>query len=122
MFRLGGGSQNDLVWINREGNRLRTFGALAHAQQVVLSPSGRRAAVQRMDTETGNADLWVVDLDTAIASRLTLDPAMDGDPAWSPDERSLAFTLDRTGRGGLVVGLRLRPRVAALRSRRLARC
>ena len=68
-------------------------------QQVVLSPSGRRAAVQRMDTDTGNADMWVVDLDTAIASRLTLDPAIDGDPAWSPDERSLAFTSFRTRRG-----------------------
>jgi eukaryotic-like serine/threonine-protein kinase len=99
VFRPGGGSQNDLVWIGRNGSRLGTIGAPAHTQQVVLSPSGRRAALQRMDTDTGNADLWVIDLDTAIASRLTLDPAIDGDPAWSPDERSLAFTSLRTGRG-----------------------
>jgi eukaryotic-like serine/threonine-protein kinase len=99
VFRPGGGSQNDLVWIGRDGNRVATVGAPAHYQQIVLSPSGRRAAVQRMDTDTGNADLWVVDLETAIASRLTLDPAMDGDPAWAPDERSLAFTSYRTGRG-----------------------
>ena len=99
VFRPGGGSQHDLVWISRDGNRRGLIGAPAHYQQVALSPSGRRAAVQRVDTDTGNADLWVVDLDTTIASRLTLDPAMDGDPAWSPDERSLAFTSYRTGKG-----------------------
>jgi eukaryotic-like serine/threonine-protein kinase len=101
VFRPGGGSQNDLVWIGRDGRRAGTVGAPAHYQQVVLSPGGRRAAVQRVDTDTGNPDLWVVDLDTAIASRLTLDPAMDGDPAWSPDERSLVFTSFRTGKGAV---------------------
>ncbi len=99
VYRPGGGSQNNLVWFGRDGRREGTVGDPAHYQQVVLSPSGRRAAVQRVDTDTGNADLWVVDLDTAIASRMTLDPAMDGDPAWAPDERSLAFTSFRSGPG-----------------------
>ena len=97
VYRPGGGSQNNLVWFGRDGRRAGTVGEPAHYQQVALSPSGRRAAVQRVDTDTGNADLWVVDLDTAIASRMTLDPAMDGDPAWAPDERSLAFTSFRSG-------------------------
>jgi Tol biopolymer transport system component len=99
VYRPGGGSQNDLVWFGRDGRREGTVGDPAHYQQVVLSPSGRRAAVQRVDTDTGNPDLWVIDLDTAIASRMTLDTAMDGDPAWSPDERSLAFTSFRSGPG-----------------------
>ena len=97
VYRPSGGSQNHLVWFGRDGRRAGSVGEPAHYQQVVLSPSGRRAAVQRVDTDTGNADLWVVDLDTAIASRMTLDPAMDGDPAWAPDERSLAFTSFRAG-------------------------
>ena len=99
VYRPGGGSQNNLVWFGRDGRRAGTVGDPAHYQQVVLSPSGRRAAVQRIDTDTGNADLWVVDFDTAIASRMTVDPAMDGDPAWAPDERSLAFTSFRSGPG-----------------------
>jgi Tol biopolymer transport system component len=99
VFRPGGGSQNNLVWFGRDGKRAATVGEPAHYQQLVLSPTGRRAAVQRIDTENGNPDLWVVDLDTAIASRMTTDPAMDGDPAWAPDERSLAFTTYRSGPG-----------------------
>jgi dipeptidyl aminopeptidase/acylaminoacyl peptidase len=55
--------------------------------------------VQRVDTDDGNADLWVVDLDTGITSRMTTHAAMDGDPAWAPDERSLVFTSYRSGPG-----------------------
>jgi eukaryotic-like serine/threonine-protein kinase len=97
VYRSGGSSASNMVWISREGRRTGTVGAPSYYQQVVLSPSGRRAVVQRIDTDTGNPDLWVVDLATGISSRLTLDPAMDADPAWSPDERNIAFTTFRTG-------------------------
>lgn len=99
VYRPGGGSQNNLVWFGRDGKRAATVGEPAHYQQITLSPSARRAAVQRVDTDTGNADLWVVDLDTGITSRMTTDPTMDGDPAWAPDERSLMFTSYRSGPG-----------------------
>jgi Tol biopolymer transport system component len=99
VYRPGGGSPANLVRFGRDGRRAGPVGEPAHYQQIVLSPSGRRAAAQRVDTDTGNADLWVVDLETAIASRMTHDPAMDGDPVWAPDERSLAFTSFRAGAG-----------------------
>jgi dipeptidyl aminopeptidase/acylaminoacyl peptidase len=98
-----GASASALVWMTRAGQRIPTSTPPAYYQQVVLSPSGRRAAVQRVDTETGNPDIWLVDLDTGIPSRLTLDPAIDADPAWSPDERRLAYTTVRTGRGTIEV-------------------
>jgi len=44
------------------------------------------------------SDLWDVDLASGIFSRLTIDPAPDTDPVWSPDERSLAFSSSRGGR------------------------
>ena len=101
VFRAGGGSPTMLNWIDRNGQRSDRVGPPAYYQQVVLAPRGGRAAVQRMDTDTGNSDIWIVDLATGISSRLTLDPALDGDPAWSPDERQVAFTTFRTGRGSV---------------------
>jgi Tol biopolymer transport system component/tRNA A-37 threonylcarbamoyl transferase component Bud32 len=103
IFRAGGSSATELVWISRTGQHGTSVGPAAYYQQVSLSPSGARAAVQRIDTDTGNPDIWTIDTGTGISSRLTLSPALDADPAWSPDERRLAFTTFRTGTGTIDV-------------------
>ena len=101
VFRPAGVSITQLQWFARDGRRLSSVGASGPYQQMALSPSGRRLALQRGEASTvtvGGTDIWMIDLTTGVLSRLTSDPDFDGDPSWSPDERSMAFTTRRTGR------------------------
>jgi Tol biopolymer transport system component len=99
-YVFDGGVSAQLVWFARDGRRLAEVGQPGPYRQIALSPSGRRVAIQRGESvQRGvEADIWVMDLATDVLSRLTTDPALETDPSWSPDERSLAFATDRTGR------------------------
>ena len=103
VFRPAGVSITQLQWLARDGRRLAVVAAagLGPYQQLDLSPSGKRVALQQGEVGTvvvGGADIWMIDLTTNVKSRVTSDPGFDGDPSWSPDERSLAFTTRRNGR------------------------
>lgn len=91
-------SGGQLAWFGRDGRRLAAVGAPGPYDQLSLSPSGRRVAIQRQDPESANIDLWLLELGTGVFSRLTLDPRADIDPAWSPDERSIVFSAFRSGK------------------------
>jgi eukaryotic-like serine/threonine-protein kinase len=84
-----------LVWFDRRGARLGTLGDPAEYRQVVLSPSGARVAVARGDPD--GTDLWIADSTKGVFSRVTQDPGIESDPAWSPDEKHLAFSRYGTG-------------------------
>lgn len=47
------------------------------------SPNGKKIAYASF-TEDGGRDIWVVDFESKVFTRLTDDPAMDSFPAWEP--------------------------------------
>ena len=103
----------DLTWRNRAGETLGTVGEPVVAVNVDLSPDDQRVAVSRQTQEPGKPiqiDIWTVDVKPGgVAKRITDDPALEFDPAWSGDGRQLAFNSNRPDPITTLFGLFVRP-------------
>ena len=60
------------------------------------SPDGRSLAFA--SDRAGSFDIWVLDLASKRARRLTDAPSLDVRPTWSPDGAEIAFATSRRGR------------------------
>jgi TolB protein len=60
------------------------------------SPDGKKLALT-LSGNNGNLDIYLLDLGTQALSRLTDDPGIDTEAAFTPDGGTLYFTSDRSG-------------------------
>jgi dipeptidyl aminopeptidase/acylaminoacyl peptidase len=49
------------------------------------------------DLQDFNRDIYMMGVDGSALTRLTMDPSIDKEPAFSPDARRLSFSSDRSG-------------------------
>src|SRR5690606_36131287 len=80
----------------RTGTRERVSMRAGHNGAPVFSPDGRRLALT-LSLAEGNFDVYTLDLTTQVLRRLTDSPAIDSEPEWSPDGRTIYFMSDRAG-------------------------
>jgi hypothetical protein len=75
--------RRQLVWIDRRGTRLGTFGPPDDDAPVnpALSPDGQRVAIQRFTD--GGAGVWI--MDRTRETPIRFDASGGGMPLWSPD-------------------------------------
>ena len=68
-----------------------------------FSPDGRQVLHGRLNARSGDMDLWLLDLDRDVSSRITARPGFSGWPAWSPDGRQIAYRYEQYATAQLVV-------------------
>ena len=61
-----------------------------------LSPDDRQAAMQRFES-ANQTDLWTVDLERGVATRLTYETGNSTGPIWSPDGSRIAYMWENRG-------------------------
>jgi hypothetical protein len=90
-----------LAWFDRRGRQLEVWGTSADYLFPRLSPDGRRAVVDLVDSRTLRRDVWLLDRPQHAQTRLTFDPGSASSPNWSPDGRRVVYSSGRKGPGDL---------------------
>jgi hypothetical protein len=91
------GRIRQLTWYDREGKPLGTVGKPGAFINHSLSPDEKAVAV--VVGASGKLDTWVMDLKSAVITRMTHDSkgSVASAPIWSPDSQRLAVNQVTTG-------------------------
>jgi Tol biopolymer transport system component len=95
---------NLLIFDVDEGTMYKVLGAIftyAGVQSPIWSPDGQKIAY--FCSFGTNWEIFVVDKEGGIPTRLTFHPAMDRYPIWSPDGEKILFTSWRDGRDFYII-------------------
>jgi Tol biopolymer transport system component len=92
-----------LTVFDRAGNEVARVGTRDLYNQPVISPDKTRIAVVKVDVDKETNDLWVLDVATSNAVRITTSQTRESanSPVWSPDSSQLAYVRLRDGYFGL---------------------
>jgi serine/threonine-protein kinase len=88
------GPPRSLVWVDRKGREQPLNLPARGYAYARLSPDGGRLALDIRDQEQ---DIWTFDLARETLTRLTVGPALDVSPVWTPDGTRIVYSEAREG-------------------------
>jgi serine/threonine-protein kinase len=87
------GSEVPLLWMRRDGTTTPLRAAARDWRGPQFSPDGKRLAFYVDDGR--QLDIYSYEWARDFTTRLTFDPAVDSNPVWSPDGRTIVFSSSR---------------------------
>jgi len=96
------GAPDRFLWVGRDGKEIGPVLPPGYYRDPALSPDGTRLAYARKESAAGEYDIYILELATGKETRLTLGPAADQGPVWSPgDGSSILYSSSRRDDPGL---------------------
>ncbi len=96
IYGTGGSGNLQLLWMDRATKQLTAIADnLANVAAISLSPQDDRIALQ---IDTGNSDIWVLDIARGTRTRLTFGPLPNTFPQWSSDGKWIVYSSTRNGK------------------------
>jgi eukaryotic-like serine/threonine-protein kinase len=86
-----------LTWFDRSGQELGTVGSEGAYLSVAISADGKRALFDRAREGLGTFDVWSLDLERGIETRVTASPETEAEPRWLPDGKSMVYFAVQSG-------------------------
>ena len=85
-----------MVWFDRSGKSEILRETVAYTR-VSLDPDGRRVLFAKEQPKTLTHNLWILDLERKVETRITSDSTDEYDGLWLPDGKSIVYTAQRGG-------------------------
>jgi Tol biopolymer transport system component len=102
VFYLTGENSSRLVWLNRAGKAENEVGKPGNYLSIALSPDGRSVVADRTQPSLGTYDLWLLDLERNVETRLTSSPDADFGASWLPDGKGIVYSSVRGSSPNLI--------------------
>ena len=86
-----GTSLSQLTWLDRTGKEVGHVGEPGTLANPILSPDGKRVAVDIADLKSNSVSVWLEALEGNSSTRFTFDPAEEVSGVWSRDGKTIVY-------------------------------
>jgi len=90
-------SSEKTVLLDKNGNEIKKLLDQKPNYSVSFSPDGNKIAYSLYDASQKNVDIWTMDLNRNVSTRLTFEKNADIFPAWTPDGKQVTYSSSSKG-------------------------